>query len=92
MILTEKVTLMEESVVSVTICSTHGISWDETNKDYSRVIENRPTDGVDEWALGFFHLLFRWTNAQIIDNKDSIVKYFYMFQCIYIIFGEYFRI
>ena len=36
MILTEKETLTEESVVSVTICPTHGISSDETNKDYTK--------------------------------------------------------
>ena len=33
-------------------------------------------------------LLFRSTNAQYINNKGYIVKYSYMFRCIYVIFSE----
>ena len=35
-------------------------------------------------------LLFRPTNAQYINNKVYIVKYCYMFRCIYIIFRQSF--
>jgi hypothetical protein len=49
-------------------------------------------NNADVCSVHFVYLLFGSTNAQYIRNKVCIVKYYYMFLCIYIISRESFLI